>query len=444
MGSPRRRTAKIRHRADGGRIPGSYRASGTPAAQETRRTQTDDAQALHPAAPLRPAGRRERLVAIDAMRGVALLGILLINVQYFQGPEPWLEGPAAAWRGLDRVLFLLAGWLVEGKFVSMFAFLFGVGMALQLRRAADGGAAPVRLLVRRLLVLGGFGLLHATLVWYGDILATYAVTGLLLLLFRKRSVAALRAWGAGLLGTACGVLVLFAVVTLAANGLDTAAAPPAPGANALAESGVAAYTSGDYGQMLRQRLRELAVAAASFPFNLPWILGLMLLGLATGRSGLLADLEGHAPLLRRLTAAGLGIGLPVALLAALGQTADPGQTTGAGFAGQTLLLAGAPVLAMGYLALGALVFDRTADAPLTRRLAATGRMAFTNYLLQSVLGTAVYYGFGLYGRGSLSAAFAFWAVLSALQLLWSPWWLARHEHGPMEWLWRRLTYGRPG
>ncbi len=242
-------------------------------------TQTDDAQARHPAAPLRPATRRERIVAIDAMRGVALLGILLINVQYFQGPQPWLEGPAAAWRGLDRILFLLASWLVEGKFVSMFAFLFGVGMALQLRRAADGGAAPARLLVRRLLVLGGFGLLHATLIWYGDILLTYAITGLILLLFRNRSVRALRAWGAGLLGTACGVLVLVAVLALATNGLDTTAAPAGAGANALAESGLTAYTSGDYGQMLRQRLQELAVAASSFPLNLPWVLGLMLFGL---------------------------------------------------------------------------------------------------------------------------------------------------------------------
>lgn len=368
---------------------------------------------------LRPVARGERVVALDALRGLAVLGILLVNVQYFQGPQRFLEtADGLPWTGPDRVAAYLVTALVEGKFIAAFAFLFGLGIALQSARAEARGQPAGRLLVRRLAVLAVFGAAHSFLLWYGDVLLTYAALGLVLVAARRAAPRALLAFSAGLYGLGAFVLLV------------SAAAPETDGGAAfaeLAEQGVRAYRSGSYGRMLAQRLRELGVYWAGFPFNGPWTLAPMLAGLAAGRAGLPGRLDREVPLLRRVAVVGVGVGLPLSLLAAA--------------ADSSLALALAPPLSLGYLALGALLFCRYARAAVTRNLAPIGRMALTNYLLQTVLATAVYYGLGRYGRGTLIAALGLTVAIWTVNLVLSRLWLARFPSGPVETLWRRLTYG---
>jgi uncharacterized protein len=367
--------------------------------------------AAPPAGALRPTARGERVAALDALRGAAVLGILLVNVQYFQGPQRFLGDGLEPWTGADRTAAYLITALVEGKFITGFAFLFGVGIALQSARAEARGQPAGRLMARRLAVLALFGAVHSLLLWYGDVLLTYALLGFVLVAARRAAPRTLLRWAAGLYGVGAALLLVTAALPAEGTGLP-----------ALAEQGVRAYQSGSYADMFGQRLRELGVYWLSFPFNGPWILAPMLAGLAAGRAGLHARLAEAAALLRRVAALGVGVGVPVSLLAA---AFSPSAA-----------LAFAPLVSLGYLALGALLLPRA------RSLALVGRMALTNYLLQTVLATAVYYGLGLYGRGTLVAALGLTVAIWAVNLLVSRLWLARFDSGPVETLWRRWTYGR--
>jgi uncharacterized protein len=375
---------------------------------------------------LSPVGRAGRIVPIDAMRGVALLGILLVNVQSFMGPLQ-VKG---AWQGSDLVLQFLITWLVEGKFISMFALLFGLGVALQIARARERGRSPTRFLLRRFGVLAVFGVAHGIAVWSGDILLSYAATGCLLLLFRSHDLPSLRRWSLAL-WLATSMVLLAGVALTAARGGIAEADPSAT---------IAAYSSGDYGAMVAQRLREWTSLLPLAVVALPWTLALMLAGMIAVRSGIAIDLARHRPQLRRLAIIGIAGGLPLGLAGAIVAVVGGDSVTTRETYSLAIVQAGGPVLAIGYLSAGALAFERHMRSSITQRLAAVGRMALTNYLLQSVLTTAWYYSGGRYGTGSLTAGIGIWLVVSTLQLLWSPWWLDRFAQGPMEALWRRLTY----
>jgi uncharacterized protein len=382
-----------------------------------------------PAPGLAPSARAGRIVTIDALRGVALLGILLVNVQNIMGPS----GGKAAWRGTDRILQFLITWLVEGKFISMFALLFGLGVALQIARARRRSGSSTAFLLRRFAVLAVFGAVHGIAIWSGDVLLSYAITGCVLLLFGSRDIRSLRRWSLGLwLVSSAGLLAGVALIA-ARGGLAE------PAAHVVID----VYRSGEYGAMVGQRIRELSELVAVAVVALPWVLALMLAGMVAVRSGIATDISGHRFQLRRLAAAGIACGLPLSLIGAMvalwgGATVAARETYSL-----AILHAGGPVLAVGYLSAGALLFERHRRSAAIRRLAAVGRMALTNYLLQSVLVTAWYYSGGRYGTWSLTASIGLWFVLSALQLAWSPWWLDRFAQGPMEALWRRLTYPVP-
>lgn len=254
----------------------------------------------------------------------------------------------------------------------------------------------------------------------------YAVLGFVLLAFRTRAPRTLLIW-------AVALYALFALFILGVAAVTLTAGADALGTGAmtdLADDGVRAYRSGSYPEMLGQRVRELGYAWAGLPLTLPFTLAPMLLGMAAYRTGIAGDLRGHEGVLRRVAAVGIGAGLPVSLLGAA-----------SGEVGGLIVTVAAPLLSLGYLALAARLFDRAADAPVTRTFATVGRMALTNYLSQSIICTAVYYGLGLYGRGTLLAALALTAAVWAFNVALSTWWLSRFDQGPAEWLWRRLTYG---
>jgi uncharacterized protein len=397
---------------------------------------------------------------LDALRGGALLGILLVNIHLLRGPDIWriIAGETVQPTGTaDRVAAALTGWLVAGKFISSFALLFGVGAALIAGRAAAAGRSPRPLLARRYGWLMLFGVTHMVLLFPGDILFLYGLAGLLLLLFLDARPATLVAWAASLVGAMSALAALLAVggATLggagATTGSTSAGAPPAGSVAAFvadrADQAAEAFATGSYLDVVAANAWQALFVQSSQLFTLPWILALFLVGYLVGRAGWIADLSQQRPALRRIALVGLAVGLPLNLpLLASGPLGSDGPFADAVATGPLLALAvtvaqfvGAPVLAAGYLAAAALLFLRT-GAP--RPLAAVGRMALTGYLLHSLLALVAFAGFGLYGRTSVAGSLLVVVGIWTLLLVACPLWLRSFRFGPAEWLWRTLTYGR--
>jgi uncharacterized protein len=358
-----------------------------------------------------------------------------------------LPAPAS---GADRITSFLVGWLAAGKFISSFAILFGVGAALLAAKAWQRGWSAHRLLARRYTLLAVFGLAHMVLLFPGDILFVYALTGFALLPFlRVRPRTALWWSGAILVGlsiAATGVAVLAAAF---GEPGDAGGRDPISGAvggffDQRRQATIAAYTEGGLGEVLAARSFEALVIQTGQLVSVPWLLALFLLGFATTRAGVTTDLASFRPLLRRLAAVGLGVGLPTNLvLGVLGPVGAATGTTGeaAGtwveLASVPAQLVAAPLLAVGYLAALSLLALRFGSwGP----LAAVGQMALTAYLLQSLVTTVVFVGWGTYDAWTATSVLVVVGATWALLLVVCPLWLRRYRFGPVEWLWRSWTY----
>jgi len=401
-----------------------------------------------------PTPQSQRVDTLDVLRGFALMGILLVNIELFRGPVLFdlLAGRSAEVSRADEIAQFLVGWLASGKFISSFALMFGVGAAMMFERARAAGRRPRRLLARRYAWLLVFGLLHMFLLFPGDILFIYGLVGLLLLLFVKRTSRTV-VWWAGVL-LALNTLFLLASTALASLApatpeADAAAEELAEMFSGLSDRAVAAYTSGDVVAMAGARAWEVLIVQGGSIFVLPMVLALFLLGLAIGRSGLIANLARHRRWLRRASLVGLGGGLllnvPVGMAGTLGGAAvGPDVEVNVGLlaaaaVGQGI---GAPLLAIGYLSTLALACQNPA---VLRRLGAlrdTGRMALSGYILQSVLTSTFFVWLGFYGQLSLVASLGVVVAVWAVMLTTCSWWQRRWGRGPLERLWRRLTYGR--
>jgi uncharacterized protein len=403
-------------------------------------------------AAIAPTAPTEREPVLDVLRGIALLGILLINIEYMRASNFYAafvgEAPATT-TVADRIAEFGMGWLAAGKFLSMFAILFGVGAAMIAERAVRAGRSPRRLLARRYGLLVGLGLAHMVLLFPGDILFLYGLAGLALLAYvRVRATTALR-W-------AVGLIVVMTILWAAGTALMAfTPAPPAdhPGVVAQQEffadqqdQTVAAYTEGSYLDVVGAHAVQSLILQTGQLVILPWVLGLFLLGFAVGKAGVVADLTTHRPLLRRVAAVGLGVGLPANLIlgpvgplwggATLQQGADnPGLLVVVA----VVQLLGVPLLGAGYLA-GAALLALRFGAP--RRLAGVGRMALTAYLAQSVLALVVFAGFGLYDALGSAAGLLIVVGIWTLLLVVCPLWMRHFRYGPVEWLWRTATYGK--
>jgi uncharacterized protein len=375
------------------------------------------------------------------------MGILLVNIEFMRGADLYgalfgLAGEAPSTRA-DQVTSFLVGWLVSGKFVSAFSIMFGIGAALIARRALAAGRSPGGLLARRYGWLMGFGLAHMLLLFPGDVLFVYGVTGMVLLAFITKPPAMLLRWSGGLLLATTLIYALVAVASGAAV-MDPAAAddPFTTFALGQQERALEVYAEGSYGQLVGVNAFLALLIQSGQLFLLPWFLALFLFGFALGRSGLVHDLRGRQALLRRAAMVGLAVGLPVNLVMGLlgplgaGTATTPLWVEVAGAAAQ---LGGAPVLAVGYLATLTLVCLRWGPI---HPLASAGRMGLSAYLLQSLLALLVFFGLGFYdGLGAtqaLAVVVGIWVVVIAVSMLW----MRSFRFGPVEWLWRSLTYGR--
>jgi uncharacterized protein len=362
-----------------------------------------------------PTAPRQRIDAIDALRGLALLGVLVINletifrVSIFQ---QFLPGPPL--QGLDRGIHEFLDVFVELKALAVFSLLFGLGLAIQHERLAGHPRRAV-LLIRRLLALLAFGLIHLYLIWNGDILTEYALAGLLVLPFLW-----LPTWSVALAALACLAFYLAApflppLVTW----------PSQPWFAEQVRLANRIYSSGSWREILAFRIAEMPGFDVLDTYIFPRTVGLFLVGVLAWRMRIVQAAERYGRQMWWLSLFTISAGARLVL-----EKRAPYEHLG------TIVLA----LSYCLLVLG------LASGPARRWLAwaePVGRMAFTNYISQSVVVGFVFYGYGLglFGKLTLGEGLAIALALYATQILVSHWWLQRFAYGPIEWLWRALMYG---
>lgn len=446
--------------------------------------------------PLTPVEEPRRIDAIDAARGLALLGIFCVNIHFFAGPfGRILEIHPPSDRGpLDVAAFYFVKMFCEGKFYPLFSTLFGVGLVIQMSRAKKAGRRFVPLYLRRLVVLMLMGLCHGLLLWYGDILFIYSVAGLLLLACHRMSARALTIAGAVvlslsvILGSAFSLLMLLPqrtseVATPSTPGSDTPvapsdgakAAPPDSGApsgtaferfiegfktgtlfeeagkshiapmqtSLWMEAETEAFKHGPYSNAVAMRAINFGFMLCVVAIGFGWsVIAMFFFGAAMMKSGVFkADrLAFH----RRMVMLAAFIALPISIVMPLLLSAVGHTLWVILLVSLTQPLAG-PLLALGYLSGVRLLVASGRLSGLTRVLASMGRMALTCYLAETIIATTIFYhfGFALFGEvgraGRLGIVISVYLTLAALSVLW----LRRFQFGPMEWIWRTLTYLRP-
>jgi uncharacterized protein len=415
---------------------------------------TDQALAMPQSSAVNePPAAPARIAQLDVVRGVAVMGILAMNIVAFAMPVQAYFNPAAY--GTES-LADLASWafnfvFVDGKMRGLFSFLFGASTLLVIEKAQAAGLSAARIHYARMFWLLVFGLIHFYLIWFGDILSAYALVGLLLFFFRNLTPRALIIWGVVLVLAQCLLMTAFALrafelaAVTAAPGADPALAREwagmrdmfgAPDAAHIAEK--FAHFLGPYAGLVHDRLIERGAEPFASLVFFGWeTLAYMLFGMAALKSGFFRA-QWATKRYWRVVAIGLAIAIPAyALLAWLLLRAD--------FRAEIVIIAfGAstpfrPVMVVAYAAL--IVLAARNGGWLAERIAAAGRAAFTNYLGTSILMTTLFYGYGFGFYGQLSRIELWLPVVGVwmLMLLWSKPWLERFNYGPLEWLWRSLS-----
>jgi len=390
------------------------------------------------AARIGPTDPRARIRSVDMVRGFALFGVLLVNMYNFGAYSPEWDGV------FDRISFTVMHSVFETKSWRLFSFLFGFGFALQMLKAETQAKGSLGFYFRRLVILLFIGMAH-TLFYDGDILTQYAALGIVLLAFRKLETR---------------FLLVLAVLLLAVFPVGHAIVSTDQGIPELsmeAEPTLAELREGHpYLGTVSDVIKDNATSVLPKIWRNPLdpesslaVFAMFLLGLYVGRRRILHDIPQHLPLIRKTLYWGLGVGITSAVaewllnyhfgFAVFRENTAP---TGIQFLGDILFVYGSTALALGYAAGIVLLAQGRKCLPVLRPLENLGKMALTVYLSGTLMFTTLFYGYGfgqlfLIGPAGVTA----YAILFfSIQLVFCVWWLRRYRFGPMEWIWRSLTY----
>ena len=399
---------------------------------------------IHTAIPVKSS---ERYVILDVLRGLALLGIALANFPEFSLYSflPAEAADAMPTAGIDRIVHYLQYVFIDGKFYTIFSLLFGIGFSIIIANAARRDANGFRIFYRRMFVLLLIGFLHLMFLWSGDILMLYALLGMLLPLFRNVSNRALLVWAFTML--AIPVAVDFIV--------ELSGIRPSASVVELQQFYCAKYGITD--ENFAYWLRDADHYGATFEFLIQGalvrmqefidgnryfkVMGLFLLGFYIGRNRFYADLKSRKLQLNRIVRYGFIIGLPLSFLYAW--SAMNSRPWGLGMHAVLYFVSVFP-LGFAYVAGICLLYLHCPQWKGFRFFAMPGRMALTNYIGQSVFGMLLFYGIGFaFGAGvGLVYVVLIAAGVWIVQALFSGIWLHYCQFGPLEWIWRILTYGK--
>lgn len=364
-----------------------------------------------------------RISTIDAVRGFALFGILLVNILDFSLPMLYVDASVFAKDGVDRFLLAFVDIFAQASFYPLFSLLFGWGAWMMLEKG--GGRFRVTFL-RRLLALLLFGVIHAFFIWHGDILIGYAIVGLFLFPFFQASAKTLRNWALSLWSSwAFGSTILMWLMWKVSGDVDFSEPE-------LAKQAIANYQQGTWEQIFMQRVADWLYVNSltqTFIFVLT-ILPFFLFGAYIAKEKWFHDVNQHRSTIQKWCIGSFVVGMAFKLLPYIEKNI---VTTYA----QDMI--GGPALALFYLTAFSFV-----SAKVIHFFAPVGKIAFTNYLVQSIICTMIFYsyGFGLYGKVTPKQALAVALGVYAMQICWSHWWLKKHRIGPLERVWRWMTYGK--
>jgi len=390
-----------------------------------------------------PTQENQRLPSLDIIRGIAVLGILLMNIQSFSMPESAYSNPTAYGdlTGLNYTFWLFDYLFVSGKFIGLFSLLFGAGVILFLERIERNNLSPsVHFL--RMFWLMIFGLLHAYLFWEGDILFSYAICGFILYFCRNLTSKSLWLTGSILL------TIWFSIFMLGQLGVEYFTESDgaeiledwAPNQTLINEE--IRIRTGSWMQNFNFRLsKSIEMQTEGLLFLVLWISGSqMLFGMALYKQGLFTVQSKLNTTF--LAVAFTSVGLLIGLFAVYFNEANSWRWQQSLFFGTVLSFLSSTIMSLGFLFALISISNNFSGSALFNRLAAVGRMAFTNYIIQTVICSLLFYGFGLglFGGVDRTGQHLIVVAIWALILFYSPVWLNNYRYGPLEWLWRCLTY----
>ncbi len=392
-----------------------------------------------------PVTQTERLTNLDALRGFALLGILVMNIQSFSMPGAAYFFPTAYGdlTGVNYWVWYLAEIFARRKFMTLFSMLFGAGIILMHERATASGRGWAGLHYRRIGWLWVIGLIHAYIFWDGDILVAYSICGVVMFLFRKVRPSRLLVVGLVFLAVGSGLMLMagLSAPQWPEKDLTEFNTQWLPDQEALDHT--LADMRGGWESEIRHRAPEvLQIHTFFIPFSMFWRAGgCMLLGMALFKWGWLQGRRGKRSYIVMLLL-GVLVGIPLTIHTINLQQGCDWYPIDSFFVHILYAYWGSVLIALAYVSALILVLQTGLLRGLTDRLAAVGRMALTNYLAHTLICTTLFlgHGFGLFGSveriWQAVIVMAIWGV----QLVWSPWWLERFRFGPAEWLWRTLSY----
>ena len=388
---------------------------------------------------------QDRIQVLDVLRGFALAGILIINAMSIlavNGSTPafTVDIPVA-----DRTLQDLILFFIESKFFTLFSLLFGIGFAIQIQSAEKQGNAFFPRISRRMAGLLIFGLLHVLLLWDGDILVIYAITGTLLILFRKTTFSRIRKWVISLLAVpgalVLAILVYTLIVRLSASGAETFAKSDASLAKEFANTDTTQkLLQSGFIEGIAERIHTYLELSPLLFSRIPTVLAMFLIGLYLGRSNFIRQLPEKIEILKKVCIWGLTVGFSLMFLIVAGTKFLPAVSALIAII-EDQYLAG-PILCLGYASAITLAFLKNPTRKIYGFFSKVGRMALTNYLTQSLVLTFLAYGWGLGLALKLNGfqVLGISVLLYVAQVILSGLWLSKFRYGPFEWVWRCITY----
>ena len=402
------------------------------------------------ASPVLP---KERVDILDVLRGFALLGVMIDNLFGFTGwgyMTDQQRQSLATWPA-DGLMAVLEQVFISGKFYSLFSLLFGIGFSIILIRNEQKGINPLGVFYRRLSILMLFGLAHAVLLWEGDILLLYAVIGMALPLFGKLPDKALLSMAIALVLSPL-LLDVIAILLQVKFGSTLEQLGKAIDAKKGVPPDAVQYSQYLYKDGSGwQEWRNWQASGWAYRYSyilqtnrIPKVLGMFLLGFYAGRKMMYTQLEKHVPLLRKLRTWGLAVGIPAGVASFYFEFFHEAIPNPIGLVHTFFYAISVVPLSLAYTAMICLYWVKHSGSGRLKVLAPMGRMALTNYILQTVFSILIYYGIGMGMGGNIGPTvfIPLGLVVYVLQLVYSNWWFRYCNYGPLEWIWRQLTYGK--
>lgn len=383
---------------------------------------------------LTPTTLGNRVEALDLLRGVALLGIFIANMLLFHSPYLYIDPYTWFSTPSDVTTYKWINIFVEASFYPIFAMLFGYGLNMQYEKAIENKTSFAPVMARRLGILLGFGLLHAIFIWSGDVLFTYALMGFIMIAFVRIP----KKW----------VLPIAAIIYIIPSGIMVAATyflgKLSSNANLEGyadihqiELSISAYAHGTFAEIMSFRFFEwLLMGLVSTLTGFFIVLPLILIGAGLSKWKVMERASEMKGRIAVVTVVALTAGIWMKSAPYWGQ---PGMAT-------KLLqqLFGGPIVAAGYVGLILLLFQIPLFRKISRPISKAGRMSLTTYITQSIVATLIFYGygFGMYGKVDLATGTWIAVGVFAIQVIFAELWLMKFKMGPLEWLWRKGTYGK--